>query len=96
MRRTEIQSIGSVIKEYLKETKFDRKLAEVDVVSSWESIVGRPIARATSSVFIKDGKLHLHLKSSIVRHELLMMRSDLMRVINEKAGFEIVKEVILK
>lgn len=96
MKRTEIQSIGSVIKEYLKENKFDRKLAEVNIVSSWESIVGRSIARATSSVSIKDGILHLHMKSSIVRHELLMVRSDLMRAINEKAGFEIVKDIILK
>jgi predicted nucleic acid-binding Zn ribbon protein len=96
MRRTEIQSIGSVIKEYLKENKFDRKLAEVDIVSSWELIVGRPIARATSKISIKDGTLHLHMKSSIVRHELLMMKSDLMRAINDRAGFEIVKEVILK
>jgi predicted nucleic acid-binding Zn ribbon protein len=96
MRRTEIQSIGSVIKEYLKEKKFDKKLAEVDIVSSWETIVGRPIARATSSVSIKEGILHLHMKSSIVRHELLMMKTDLMRVINERAGFEIVKEIILK
>lgn len=96
MRRTEIQSIGSVIKEYLKENKFDRKLAEVDIVSSWASIVGKPIARTTSSIYIKDSILYLHMKSSIVRHELLMVRSDLMRVINEKAGFEIVKEIIIK
>jgi predicted nucleic acid-binding Zn ribbon protein len=96
MRRTEIQSIGSVIKDYLKEKNFDKKLAEVDIVSSWESIVGRPIARATSSVALKDGTLHLIMKSSIVRHELLMMKSDLMRVINERAGFEIVTGIILK
>jgi predicted nucleic acid-binding Zn ribbon protein len=96
MRRTEIQSIGSVIKEYLKENKFERKLAEVDIVSSWELIVGRSIAKATSTVSIKNSTLHLHMKSSIVRHELLMMKSDLMRAINDRAGFEIVKEVILK
>ncbi len=96
MRRTEIQPIGNVIKEYLKERKFDRKLAEVDIVSSWESIIGRPIARATSSVSIKDGTLFLYMKSSIVRHELIMVRSDLMRAINERAGFEIIKEIIVK
>jgi predicted nucleic acid-binding Zn ribbon protein len=96
MRRTETQSIGRVIKEYLKENKFEKKLAEVDVVSSWEKIVGRSIARATSSVSIKNGTLYLHMKSSIVRHELLMVKSDLMRAINERAGFEIVKDIILK
>ncbi len=96
MRKTETQSIGSVIKEYLRENKFERKLAEVDIVSSWEKIVGRPIARATSSISIKDGTLHLHMQSSIVRHELLMVKSDLMRAINERAGFEIVKDIILR
>ena len=96
MRRTEIQSLGAVIKEYLEENKFDRKLAEVDIVSSWESIIGKQIARATSSIFIKDGTLNLHLKSSIVRNELLMMRSDIIRAINQRAGFEIVKSIVLK
>jgi predicted nucleic acid-binding Zn ribbon protein len=96
MRRTEIQSLGSVIQEYLKENKFDKKLAEVEIVSSWESIIGKQIARATSSIFIKDGTLHLHMKSSIVRNELLMMRSDIIRVINQRAGFEIIKAIVLK
>lgn len=96
MRRTEIQSLGSVIKDYLKENKFDRKLAEVDIVSSWESIIGKQIARATSSIFIKDSTLHLHLKSSIVRNELLMIRSDIIRAINQRAGFEIINAIVLK
>jgi len=96
MRRTEMQSLGSVIKEYLKENNFDRKLAEVEIVSSWEAIIGKQIARATSTIFIKDGTLHLHLKSSIVRNELLMMRSDIIRAINQRAGFEVVKSIILK
>ena len=96
MRRTEIQSLGTVIQEYLRENKFDKKLAEVDIVSSWESIIGKQIARATSTIFIKDGTLHLHLKSSIVRNELLMMRSDIIRAINQKAGFEIITAIVLK
>jgi predicted nucleic acid-binding Zn ribbon protein len=96
MRRTEIQSLGSVIKEYLKENNFDRKLAEVEIINSWESIIGKPIARSTASIFIKDSTLHLHLKSSIVRNELLMMRSDIIRAINERAGFEIIKAIVLK
>lgn len=96
MRRTEMQSLGSVIKEYLKENNFDRKLAEVEIIGSWEDIIGKQIARATSTIFIKDGTLHLHLKSSIVRNELLMMRSDIIRAINQRAGFEIVKSIILK
>jgi hypothetical protein len=96
MRRSEIHSLGSAIRSFLKESKFDKKLAEVDAVSSWESIIGRPIARATTSVYIKNETLYVHLSSSIVRNELFMMRQDIVRAINEHAGRVIVKAIVLK
>ena len=96
IRRKEVQSLGSVIKDYLKENKFDRKLAEVDAINSWESVIGKQVASATSSILIKDGTLHLHLKSSIIRNELLMMRSDIIRTMNKNAGFELIKNIVLK
>lgn len=96
MRRNEVQSLGSAIKEYLKEKKFDSKLAEVDAVNSWEKIIGRPVARATTSIYIKDQTLYLHLKSSVVRNELFMMRNEIIRAMNEHAGQVIVKMIVLK
>ena len=96
MRRSEIHSLGSAIKSYLKESKFDRKLAEVDAVGSWESIIGKPIARATTSIYIKNETLYIHLSSSIVRNELFMMRNDILRAVNNHAGTPIVKAIILK
>jgi predicted nucleic acid-binding Zn ribbon protein len=96
MRRSEIHSLGSAIKSFLKESKFDRKLAEVDAVSSWESIIGKPIARATTSIYIKNETLYIHLNSSIVRNELFMMRNDILRAVNNHAGTPIVKAIVLK
>jgi len=96
MRRSEIQSLGSAIKDYLKERKFEGKIAEIEAVNSWESIIGKQIARATSSIYIKDGTLYVHLKSSIVRNELFMMRNDIMRVMNQRVGSDVVKAIILK
>ena len=96
MRRSEIHSLGSAIKSFLKESKFDRKLAEVDAVGSWEAIIGKPIARATTSIYIKNETLYIHLSSSIVRNELFMMRNDIMRAVNNHAGTPIVKAIVLK
>lgn len=96
MRRSEIHSIGSAIKSFLKESKFDRKLAEVDAVSSWEFIIGKPIARATTSIYIKNEILYVNLSSSIVRNELFMMRNDIIRAMNDHAGRVIVKAIVLK
>ena len=96
MRRSEIHSLGSAIKSFLKESKFDRKLAEVDTVSSWESIIGKPIARATTNIYIRNETLHIHLNSSIVRNELFMMRNDIIKAVNEHAGRIIVTSIVLK
>lgn len=96
MRRSEVQSLGGVIKDYLKERKFEGKMAEIEAVNLWESIIGKQIARATASISIKDGTLYVHLKSSIVRHELFMMRNDIIRVMNQRIGSEVVKAIVLK
>ena len=88
--------MGSAIKSFLKESKFDRKIAEVDAVTSWESIIGKPIARATTSIYIKNETLYINLNSSIVRNELFMMRNDIIRAVNNHAGRLIVKEIVLK
>jgi predicted nucleic acid-binding Zn ribbon protein len=96
MKRSEFQSLGSAIREYLKEEKIDGKIAEIEAVSLWESIIGKQIARATSSIYIKNGTLYIHLKSSIVRNELFMMRNDIIQVMNQRVGSKVVKAIVLR
>lgn len=96
MRRSNIQSLGSAIKDFLKEKKYDQKIAEMEVVNSWEEIIGKPIARATSSICIKDGTLYIYLNSSIVRNELFMMRNDIIRVINQRCGGTVIRAIVLR
>jgi len=96
MRRNEIQSLGSAIKDYLKDRNLDSKLAEIEAVNSWEAIIGKQIARATSSIYIKDGTLYVELKSSIVRNELFMIRNDIIRVMNERIGRKVIHSIVLR
>ena len=96
MKRSEFQSLGSAIHDYLKKEKIDGKLAEIEAVNMWESIIGKQISRATTSIFIKDGVLYIHLSSSIVRNELFMMRNEIIQAINMRIGRRVVKAIILK
>ena len=96
MKRSGFQSLGGAIREYLKTEKIDGKIAEIEAVNMWESIIGKQIARATSSIYIKDGTLYIHLKSSIVRNELMMMRNEIIQEINQRIGSRVVKTIILR
>jgi len=63
----------------------------VGLQNSWEEIVGKAISSRTTKIFIKDHILHVHLSSSVVRNELLMLREALREKLNKKAGSEVVK-----
>jgi len=96
MRRKRTMSLVDVLSEYKKEMKIESRLKEVEVLNSWEDIAGRAIAARTKKIYIKDKSLIIHLTSSVVRNELLMMREIIRARVNEKAGEELVTTIILK
>jgi predicted nucleic acid-binding Zn ribbon protein len=96
MRRKNTQSLGDVLNEYMDAMKLRKKLKESRIEKDWKEILGNNAASLTRKVYIKDGVLYAYLNSSVLRNELLMMRETLITRINEKAGEEIVKKVVLK
>ena len=96
MRKKNTQKLDEVIKEYLKAFKIDDKLKEVELIRSWDDVVGKTIARSTKNIFIKDRRLFVYLNSSIIRNELFMLRAGLKKALNDKVGQSIIDEIILK
>lgn len=96
MRKKNAQKIGDVIGEYLKALKIDDKLKEVQLIKSWDDVVGKTIARSTNDIYIRNRKLFVTLNSSVIRNELFMLRDGLKKALNDKAGAEIIDEIILK
>ena len=74
MKRSKTISLAEAMNDYIREMNLGSKLSEIAVINSWEEIVGKAISSRTTKIFIKDGILHIHLSSSVVRNELLMLR----------------------
>ncbi|OFY68513.1 MAG: hypothetical protein A2V64_02145 [Bacteroidetes bacterium RBG_13_43_22] len=96
MRRSKTISLAEAMKDYIKEMNLEGKLNEIGLINSWEETVGKAIASRTSKVYIKDQVLYVHLTSSVVRNELLMLRQALKEKLNEKAGCEVIRDIVLK
>jgi predicted nucleic acid-binding Zn ribbon protein len=96
MRRSKTISLAEAMQDYIKEMNLGPKLKEISILSSWEEMVGKAISSRTDKVYIRAGVLYVHLKSSIVRNELMMIREGLREKLNNQAGEEIIKEIILK
>lgn len=96
MRKNNTQKIGDVLKEYIEKMMIGRKLKEVSVINAWEDLLGKTVASRTTSIYIKNKVLFVHLSSSVVRNELMMMRQEIINKLNEKAGEKIIEKMILK
>ncbi len=96
MRRSNVQNIGDVVHELLKELRIDEKLKEVGIVNAWYDIMGKKIQRETGRLYVKNRVLFVYLKSAVVRNELMMLRSGIVKALNEKAGGDIIDEIVLR
>lgn len=90
------QSIGDVIKKFLRERGLEERIEEVDINERWEEIAGPLIAKHTKSLQIKNKVMTLKVNSAALRHTLSFSRSEFIEKINTAVGKEIVKELILK
>jgi len=96
MRRSKTISLAEAVNDYIKEMNLGPKLSEIRVINSWEEIVGKAISSRTTKIYIKNHTLFVHLNSSVVRNELLMLREVLREKLNEKAGSEVIKDIVLR
>jgi len=96
MRRSKTITIAEAVTDYIKEMNLGEKLSEAGVINSWEETVGKAINSRTTKIYIRDHILYVHLSSSVVRNELFMLREVLREKLNQKAGTEAIKEIVLR
>ncbi|GAB3924017.1 DUF721 domain-containing protein [Mucilaginibacter myungsuensis] len=94
MRKTNDKTIKEAIEQMLQVYKIKRKYEETGVAAYWSELVGKSVANRTKELFIKDKKLFLRIESSVIKNELVMMREQIIRKINERAGAWIVEDII--
>lgn len=93
-RKKEAAPLEAAFNELLKAYRLEDKFKEKQLISSWGEIVGRTIADRTTSVFVKDKKLFVKLSSGPVKKELMLNRSKVLVLIEEKVGKGVVEELI--
>lgn len=96
MRRSKTISLAEAMKDYIREMNLEGKLLEVNLINSWEEVVGKAISSRTTKIYIKEHTLYVHLNSSVARNELLMLKEALREKLNEKSGQEVIKDIVLR
>ncbi len=96
MEKKDAQHIKEVISQILKNQHLDHKMLESRVVRSWEKVIGRTVARATTQIFMHQGTLYVSINSSVMRNELLMLKDKIMNALNQEVGHVVVTAIVIR
>ncbi|MCF8358223.1 MAG: DUF721 domain-containing protein [Prolixibacteraceae bacterium] len=96
MRRKETQKISDVIRQFTREQHLDQKLYETRLVNNWGNVLGPVIADSTKKIFINNRVLVVHIESSVIRHELFMMRSKIVAALNQSVGQKVIDSILFR
>ena len=94
MRKANDKSLKEAIELMLQVYKIKRRYEETGIVAAWPELVGKSVANRTKELFIHDKKLFLRIESSVIKNELMLMRSQIISKINDKAKDVLVEEII--
>lgn len=94
MRRTNDKSLKEAIEQMLQVYKLKRKFDETSLIACWPELMGKAVGNRTKQLYVRDRKLFIRLESSVVKSELLMMRSKILEKLNERAGSKVLDDII--
>ena len=86
-------SAGAALQDLVKELGIGRTLAEYDVLTSWEKLVGEQIAKVTTPQRFDNGVLFISVATAPWRAELSLRRREITERVNARIGKKIVREI---
>lgn len=96
MQRKNEQTIGEIIRQYLRVTQLEQHVMEGRIAEVWQEALGDQITRETERIHLFDGQLTVILRSPSLKNEIAMRRTAIRLALNEKLGADIIKSIIIR
>lgn len=91
------KQLADALSEFFSENpNLKVSMAEHRAVTAWRELLGEGVSHYTKNVYFKRNILFVQLTSSVLRAELIMNKQNLINRLNEYAGMEIVKDIVLR
>jgi predicted nucleic acid-binding Zn ribbon protein len=93
-RVTDPQSLSSVLSEVIQNRNWNQGVAEGNLFSDWNTIVGSEIAEHTTPISLVDGRLTIQTSSSAWATQMRLMQDDLLKTISSSAPGALVEALV--
>lgn len=87
--------VGSAIRQLLNSYHIASKFDEANMIASWERLVGKPIAKRTKKVFVRNKVLFVELESPSMKHDLNLHKAHILEIFKKEFGNGVIAEIVL-
>lgn len=96
MKKSNTEPLRDILMRFLRQEGLETPLNQYRLIEAWKEVVGPSVARYTSNLYIKNQTLYVHLTSSVLRQELLLGRTLLVRNLNNKVGAQVITDIVFR
>ena len=93
VKNTDPQSLESVLSEVIAGRNWGKGVAEGNLFSNWNEIVGDEIAQHTTPISLVDGRLTIQSSSSAWATQMRLMQDDLLKTISNSSPGALVESL---
>lgn len=87
------QPIARLLMQQLRELGLETPLLQKRLIDSWPTVAGEAIARYTTNVRIQNQTLFVSLSIPALRADLSMRRQELVRMLNQHVGAQVIADI---
>lgn len=95
LRKPEPTVLSDAIQNWLKSNHLEEKFSLTEIREAWPEMVGMVIARHTKYVRIENKILKIQVDNAPLRQQLNLSKGRLIKLVNEKAGRQLVVECLI-
>lgn len=93
MFRRKVKPISEVISKFLRDGGLESPLLQKRIITAWDIVVGPTITRYTQEKGIRNQTLFVKISNPALCQDLSMMRSQLVKRLNDYVGSFVISDI---
>lgn len=93
--KKDFQTLGQAIRELLNSYRLTTKFDEANLIASWERLAGKPIAKRTKKIYIRNKVLFVELDSPSMKHDFSLHRGQVLELFKKEFGAGVITDIIV-
>ena len=95
-RKNDNLRLGEALQDFISENRLQKGMDRVNAREAWTNLMGNGVNNYTTAIELRNDTLFVSLSSSVLREELSLGKSKIIKLLNEELGKELITKIVLR